>query len=363
MILKSVGRFFGWILLGCNAVLVALMWTCAYSPYIDPVAHPVLACAGLAFPIFLVLNLLFLLFWLVFRRRYALLPLVAMVVCAGTIRSYIPVNAPVQEIPDDAIKILSYNVMGYDHDKPHKADDPNKILEYLLDSDADIICLQESMLSGGSTLLNEGKVRKVMSDYPYYSHRQEDGNGWDCFSRYPILSADRVKYTSKNNGSMAYEILMGKDTLLLINNHFESNKLTADDKEAYRDMIKDPETEKVKAASRQLMGKVTEAASIRGPQADSVAAFLDRMPHKYVVVCGDFNDSPVSYVHRVIAERLTDAFIHSGRGLGISYNRNGFYFRIDHIFHSDNLESYNCTVDNTVKASDHYPIWCYLKKK
>ena len=37
---------------------------CAYSPYIDPVAHPVWSCAGLAFPAFLIVNLLFLVFWL-----------------------------------------------------------------------------------------------------------------------------------------------------------------------------------------------------------------------------------------------------------------------------------------------------------
>ena len=35
--------------------------------------------------------------------------------------------------------------------------------------------------------------------------------------------------------------------------------------------------------------------------------------------------------HRVIAQNLDDAFTQSGRGLGISYNQNKFYFRIDNI--------------------------------
>ena len=39
------------------------------------------------------------------------------------------------------------------------------------------------------------------------------------------------------------------------------------------------------------------------------------------------------------------------------------HFRIDHIMTSPNLEVYNCEVDRSIKASDHYPIWCYIRKK
>jgi hypothetical protein len=60
--MKYIGRFLGWILLGINLCMVVLLLVCAYSPYIDPVAHPVWSCAGLAFPAFLVVNLLFLVF-------------------------------------------------------------------------------------------------------------------------------------------------------------------------------------------------------------------------------------------------------------------------------------------------------------
>ena len=60
--MKYIGRFLGWILLGINLCMVVLLLVCAYSPYIDPVAHPVWSCAGLAFPAFLIVNLLFLVF-------------------------------------------------------------------------------------------------------------------------------------------------------------------------------------------------------------------------------------------------------------------------------------------------------------
>ena len=66
---------------------------------------------------------------------------------------------------------------------------------------------------------------------------------------------------------------------------------------------------------------------------------------------------------RTIAQDLDDAFTQSGRGLGISYNQNRFYFRIDNILTSKNLRAYNCTVDRSIKESDHYPIWCYITKR
>ena len=57
---------------------------------------------------------------------------------------------------------------------------------------------------------------------------------------------------------------------------------------------------------------------------------------------------------------MYDAFTESGCGLGISYNQNKFYFRIDNILVSKNLKASGCTVDNSIKDSDHYPIWCYI---
>ena len=60
-----------------------------------------------------------------------------------------------------------------------------------------------------------------------------------------------------------------------------------------------------------------------------------------IIVCGDFKDTPISYTHRVISKGLVDAFENSGSGLGISYNQNRFYFRIDHILTSKNIDSFN----------------------
>ena len=96
---------------------------------------------------------------------------------------------------------------------------------------------------------------------------------------------------------------------------------------------------------------------------DVFRAYLQELDAKKpVVVCGDLNDSPISYSCHRLSSRLKSAFRQSGNGLGLSYNQKGFYFRIDHIFVSDYWQTYETHVDKTVPWSDHYPMITYLKK-
>ena len=165
--MKYIGRFLGWILLGINLCMVVLLLVCAYSPYIDPVAHPVWSCAGLAFPAFLIVNLLFLVFWLVIYRKYALLSFLGLVCSIGAIRTYFPVNVFVSDVPEGAIKFLSYNTMAFEKNRANTKDNPNPVLEYLRNSNADIICLQEYIVGGR---LTKKEVDYALRDYPYKNY-------------------------------------------------------------------------------------------------------------------------------------------------------------------------------------------------
>ena len=81
-----------------------------------------------------------------------------------------------------------------------------------------------------------------------------------------------------------------------------------------------------------------------------------------VVVCGDFNDTPLSYTYKKIKKELKDAFIEKGRGLGHTYIGEFPSFRIDYILHSDDLETVGYQRD-MVTYSDHYPIKAQLNYK
>lgn len=365
--MKHFGHFVAFIILAINALFTGLLLFTAYSPYIYPVTHPVQSCLGLTFPIFALINGCFLIFWLVIQRyKSALLPLIGFLLCYSQIRTYLPINFRTDNLPEGSIKILSYNIMGFDG--ASKKNGENAILTYLKESNADILCLQEYATVESPHYLTQKDIEDELVDYPYHRiNAVGSASGYTnkiaCYSKYPILSARVLKYTSEYNGSVVYELKLGEDTITLINNHLESNKLTKADKDIYEGMLKSPEKEKVKSGARLLIRKLAEASAIRAPQADTIVREISSSRHPSVIVCGDFNDTPISYAHRVIAENLDDAFTQSGRGLGISYNQNKFYFRIDNILISKNLKSYNCTVDRSIKESDHYPIWCYISMK
>ena len=357
--MKYIGKLLGLILLGINAIVALMMFLSAYSPSIDPHAHPVASCMGLFFPIFLLANVLFLIFWLLVYRKFMLFPLLALIGCWGSIRTYFPINGWGEDVPEGAIKILSYNTRAFGEKKPHTKERPNDVLAYLQNSDADVICLQEYIFGGK---LKKKDIDYALRDYRY-KHYQVLGkglNGLGCYSRYPILSATPILYKGTRNGSVAYRIKVGNDTLLVINNHLESNKILKSDVETYQEMMDAPSKQNLLAGVRKLWGKMAKATSVRAKQADILVETLRDSKEKSVVLCGDFNDTPISYTHHVLSDELQDAFVETGNGLGVSYNKDRLYVRIDHILVSKNLKVYDCTVDNTIQASDHYPVWCYI---
>ena len=205
------------------------------------------------------------------------------------------------------------------------------------------------------------------SIFPYNSREvfgsEHELNGISIYTRFPIIKKENIPYESKGNGSCAFFINVNGKTVVVVNNHFESNCLTADDKSKYKAILKgDVEGDSAKTDSRYIAGKLAEASRRRAPQADVVHKYVENISKKYpVIVTGDFNDNPISYTRRVMAQGLTDCYVETARGIGLSYNQKGFYVRIDNIMCSDHFTPYNCHVDDKIRASDHNPIVCWLK--
>ena len=95
-------------------------------------------------------------------------------------------------------------------------------------------------------------------------------------------------------------------------------------------------------------------------QAERIAKLISDSP-KRIIICGDFNDSPISYSYKKIRGDLHDSFIEKGFGLGSTYIGDFPSYRIDYIFHSDDLE---CISFKKIRRnySDHYPIITGFRK-
>lgn len=348
-------------LLALNVAGAVCLIGCAYSPILPTEHMPLLLLAGLAFPFALAVNVLFLIFWGLIYPRYMAVSLITGLICLAQIRAFIPVNFDRQSPPENSLKVLSYNILSPNINASN-ANKDNAIISYLEKADADIICLQEFHFSALK------KHSNLLKKYPYKSYQvskaSESASGYlGCLSKYPILDVENYRFNATYNGANRYRILHGKDTIVVYNCHLQSNGLQGKDKSVYEQILSNPKENIRSNGTKELVKKLRDSAVKRASQADIIVADLEKQTSPYIIVCGDFNDSPISYACYKMKEQLDDAYASSGNGPGISYNRNKMYYRIDHILHSPHFKAYKCTVDRSIKASDHYPIYCFLKKE
>ncbi len=351
---KSLRRFALSIFLGANVMSILLLWVCCISTSVSPSAHAHFSVVGLAFPIILFFNLLFIPFWLIFKARFTLIPLLGILSCTGFILDYFPLNAA-KESPDSCLTVISWNVKSFD--RKFRLDDKDEPLAYIDSVNADIVCLQECY--GGETV---GQLNAQMSAKGFY---HEEADGRQIYSRYPILSSEVIPVPSANkNGMSATQIRVGSDTIVVINAHLECDFISQDDRTKGKDAIKSGEADQLKEESRHLWGKLAVSYGTRGMQVDTLVKVLDtKFEDCPVIVCGDFNDTPISYAYQQMDKRLENAYRNCGFGVGVSYNERYFLFRIDHLFHSDFWKTFSAEIDHKIHASDHYPLVVKLGKR
>ena len=348
---KSIKRISVSLFLGANLCTVLLLWLCVAVTFVSPDVIPRLSLLTLAFPVFLVANLLFVLFWLIFYARLVWVPVVGMLAVGGYILDYCPLRLGSAGQGDGSgITVVSYNVGGMTTEERRA-----ELLSILRSADADIVCLQEV----ATHFL--GNHQKWLDSTSY---RYLQAGSVAILSRHPFLSDTiHISFPTRSNRSIACWIDFDGDSLLVINNHLESNHLSEEEKDEYTSTIIDPHRQTIKSSSRMLVGKLSEATGYRGAQADSVCAFIDRNAGHSIILCGDLNETPVSYVYQQFDRRLLSAYREAGLGPGFSYTRRSFPVRIDHLFHSGHWTCTSCGIDRTVSASDHYPLTVRLCKK
>ncbi|MCF0199275.1 MAG: endonuclease/exonuclease/phosphatase family protein [Bacteroidaceae bacterium] len=343
-------RFATSLVLGANLVSLLLLWGCCLSTQISPSLHPRITVVGLVFPVLLICNVIFLPLWLLFKPRYALVPLLGLLLCGGFILDYFPVSRPSDQ-PDSLgqLTLLSWNVGG-----AYYSDDNEAAVAYLEQAGADIICLQECAGPLGEL------VAQRMGELGYQSKIL---NGRNLYCRFPIVSADTmVAPTNFCNGVCRFSVLMNEDTVWVLNCHLESTGFTQSERDEYTQTIQDPTKDDLKREGQFIIGKLAQRAHFRGKQTDSLAAFIDRHAADRLLVIGDFNDTPISYAYQQLDKRLTSAYRQAGRGLGISFNQHGFPVRIDHIFCSSHWEPAEAHIVDTIYESDHFPMEVKLRK-
>lgn len=363
-------RIIKWIMLASNLVVVFVMLLTLLGTVLSPSKVVFPAYFALLFPLTIVLNIAFVVFWALVRKWYFLLSLSLLVLSAHKINDVFPVHfgkTQTVETDDssDTFTILSYNTMMCGKLVKHTKRNSNNVIQYMLDSDADILCIQEFTVSKKDEHLTESDIIKAFKKYPYkhIQYKQElkyNRSGVATFSKYPIVNKQTIDYKSDYNVSIFSDIDINGKMIRVFNNHLESNRLTESDKALPSRLKNNFDTEQLTGITLHFSRKLATAYRLRAKQADAVAAAIAESPYK-VVVCGDLNDVPTSYAYTRIKGDLKDAFSETGTGFGLTFNERFYRFRIDYVFYNPVVFSPVLFYIDKVDYSDHYPLFCKLR--
>ena len=367
---KTMTKFLRGIMVLFNIIAVLALVLVKIGSVVNPNTALLPAYASLGLLPIIIINIAFVLFWILLRKWWTLLSLIALILFSGMIKSAVPVNFVKKDVDSSRPKItfLSYNTMNTGLMKKHKQGSPNPVVQYILDADADVVCLQEFAVSENDWQFQSSDFERIFSMFPY-KHVSFQLDKWSMniglatLSKFPIIEKRNVDYDAEFNLSIYTDIVIGVDTIRIINNHLESNRITAMDMKQTSELRNDFSSEKIAAVTKYLSQKMSVAYKMRAKQADEVAKVIKNSPYK-VISCGDYNDVPVSYAYTKVKGNLKDAFRETGRGLGWTYNKSFYRFRIDYIMYDKSFQSANYKRGN-LKDSDHYPIQTdlYLTKK
>ena len=357
-------KLFRKILVYLTWVLAILLSIANLTVYISPETFWPTAFLGLLFPFLLIFTIALFLYYTTRLRKLLILPLIALFISWNNIENSFQLSGKQQNIAENQtsatqeLKILTYNVqvfrlLGNNSFGKHQQEMFAKIKA----EDPDIICFQEfyTNTEKGLTLHN---IDRLLSDYPhkhiYLINNSTNSNyGIVTYSKYPIVKKESIGFQNTSNASIYSDIIFQEDTLRIFNNHLQSIKFDRDNYEFITNQEKYNQQEKLKAL-KDISSRLKRAFIKRSDQANLLAEKISQSPYS-VIVCGDFNDTPVSYSYHKIRGELEDTFVNAGVGFGNTYVGKFPSYRIDFIFHSKEMATKSFNIPR-MKYSDHYPV-------
>ena len=357
-----------------NLIAIVFILFSYSASFISPQKIWWLALFGLGYGIMLSVNLFFVFFWLILKDRKIWFSLVVILIGMSKILSIFEfhfLSGDPEKKSENSIfplKVMSYNVRLFDlYNWTHNLETREKIFQFLAKESPDIVCFQEyySTESRDQNFNNNDTLKKITS--ANFSHieysltlRGKDHWGIATFSKYPIIHKQAVHFEQQGGNMFIYsDVVLGKDTLRVYNTHLESIRFNMKDYKFIENLGSGIEQDEMDRSVSIVM-RLKRAFILRAKQVELLHAHILQSPYP-VILCGDFNDTPSSYTYSIIAKRLKDSFRESGAGLGKTYAGAFPSFRIDYIFHDEQLKSSGYRTHHE-KLSDHYPVSCWINK-
>lgn len=356
-------------------VLVSVaMLVSAYGGYYNPGRRfgSLMMLAAMVMPIMAVVTLVTAIPWL-FKRRWlmAAIPVAALLLSWPSLRTVMPLHLFTPSVAkverdDNTLKLLTFNTMNFGPYDPSNTR-PNESMRYIIDSDADVVLLQEGSQERDYMKLSNTRMMtgELAKRYPYRSGRNHD---LIIFSKYPyeaktVLGSDANQPV--NGRATSFLVHHPGRDVLLVSVHLRSIGLSENDKDEYARMTRGDVQGKadLKKMKRGMIDKVVASSAERQMECQAIRELLDRTRDIDVIVAGDFNETPASYNYWTVrGGDMNDAWADAGFGYANTFNDRRLLFKIDHILYRGNLSVVAADVDKAGE-SDHYPFTAVFRFK
>ncbi|HVV55428.1 MAG TPA: endonuclease/exonuclease/phosphatase family protein [Mucilaginibacter sp.] len=355
--LNFIDRLFLWVNIAFSlGLLISYL-----APVVDPAKFWPVAFFGLAYPILLLGNAILIVWWLIRKSKWMLLPVICILVGWKTLNRNIGLRFP-SDPPyiagSDMIRVMTYNVhdfkrYGARNDIPTK----REILQIIREQQPDIIGFQEfyTRRRGQYDMLDS--ILKILNTNYYYLEAVDstpyEDVGLALFSKYPITAHGYIQISDPTNENQCIyvDVQKGKKQFRVYSVHLQSINFDPEDYRYVTDMKQDG---KPVGSAKRLGSKLKKAFIKRSEQVFKIRESANACPYPYII-SGDFNDTPTSYALNQMSKGLKNAFVEKGSGLGRTYNGSFPNFQIDYILATPQfgISSYKIIEK---RLSDHYPV-------
>ncbi|WP_420572553.1 endonuclease/exonuclease/phosphatase family protein [Kordia sp.] len=320
----------GRIIFFFNSVFAALLLLSYVLPYAVPKSFPILSVLSLLVPVFIVINFIFMIFWILTVRRQFLVSFVVLVLGYSHVTSLYKFSGNKSEPTENSLSVMSYNVRLfniYDWIKEEQID--KKIIDLVQSESPDIVAIQEF----------HRNQEAAFSFYPYkyiVLRSRNKKTGQAIFSKTPIIHKGSLEFPNTANNAIYIDIIKNKDTIRVYNLHLESLRINPKQEEFSQ------------KNSERLLKRMANTFKMQQSQAELFEINRKNCDYKKIIL-GDFNNTQFSNVYKTIKGDMKDAFVEAGNGFGKTLDYPFFPMRIDFILVDESF-----TVNKFKTFAQHY---------
>ena len=351
------------IILFLNALLSLSLLTSYLAHLVDPATIWEFAFFGLAYPFLLMANLIMVIYWLLRRRWYALLPVICIAYGWDVLTNSIGFHSSTADKgkPSDPanIRVMTYNVHNFKrYGAENDISTKHEILDIISHEQPDILGIQEFYTRTVGQYDMRDSIMKIMNTTYYYFEpavfNKTRALGIAIFSKYPITGNGFIRLVDgvSENACIYIDVKKGNRQLRIYSVHLQSIRFEPEDYKYINSITHDGNTDM--SSARRLGSKLKTAFIKRSTQVVKIKQAAAQCPYPYII-SGDFNDTPASYAVNYMAKGLKNAFREIGSGLGRTYNGNFPNFQIDYIMVSPQFDVASYDIIQK-KLSDHFPV-------